>query len=160
MASPTPSAAKARNAPNHKRRRYAAARRVAGPNRRWATAWTSAAWSKPATNGPFHKLSRSDDIPARISQAHVVISNKAPLRARQPASAHALRYIGITATNMRGYSTASVTQHVFGLMLSLTGKTLGIVGVGVGELERSGIKLAQAFEMRVLKAARPGGAPS
>ena len=157
MASPTPSAAKAHNAPNHKRRRYAAARRVAGPSRRWATAWTSRL-EQACDECPFHKLSRSDDIPARISQAHVVISNKAPLRARQPASVHALSYIGITATNMRGYSTASVTQHVFGLMLSLTGKTLGIVGVG--ELERGGIKLAQAFEMRVLKAARPGGAPS
>ena len=80
----------------------------------------------------------------------MVISNKAPLRARQPASAHALRYIGITATNMRGYSTALVTQHVFGLMLSLTGKTLGIVGVG--ELERGGIKLAQAQAFEIARA--------
>ena len=156
----------------------------------------------------YHNLSHPDDIAARISQAHVVISNKAPLHTRQLTSAHALRYIGIAATgtdhvdltltqtrgiavtNVRGYGTASVAQHVFGLMLSLAGrlpeyhraaitghwgqsplfclfdhpmtelagKTLGVVGVG--ELGRRVIQLAEAFDMRVLTAARPGAAPT
>ena len=93
---------------------------------------------------------------------------------------------GITVCNVRGYATPSVTQHVFSLLLALVtrlpdylqavrggrwqssrdfclldypiselaGKTLGIVGYG--ELGRSVAKIAHAFGMQVLIAARPG----
>ncbi len=93
---------------------------------------------------------------------------------------------GIRVCNVRGYASPSVTQHVFCLLLALVtrlpeymravrggrwqgsrdfclldypiselaGKTLGIVGYG--ELGRSVAKVAQAFGMHVLIAARPG----
>ena len=93
---------------------------------------------------------------------------------------------GIRVCNVRGYASPSVTQHVFCLLLALVtrlpeymravrggrwqgsrdfclldypigelaGKILGIVGYG--ELGRSVAKVAQAFGMHVLIAARPG----
>lgn len=96
----------------------------------------------------------------------------------------AARALGITVCNVRSYATASVVEHVFALMLALTrrlpayaatvtegawqrserfalldfpiaelhGKTLGIVGYG--ELGRAVARVAEAFGMRVLVAAR------
>ena len=101
----------------------------------------------------------------------------------------AARSLGITVCNVRSYATASVVEHVFALMLALTrrlpeyaaavaeggwqrserfalldfpiaelqGKTLGIVGYG--ELGRAVARVAEAFGMRVLVAARPHTAP-
>jgi len=93
---------------------------------------------------------------------------------------------GITVCNCQGYGTPSVVQHVFSLMLALmthlpdyhravteqrwqqaeqfclldfpirelAGKTLGIVGYG--ELGKSVARIAEAFDMHVLIAQRPG----
>ncbi len=97
---------------------------------------------------------------------------------------------GIRVCNCQGYGTASVAQHVLTLVLALStsllryhqavqagawgrsrqfclldypimeleGKTLGIVGYG--ELGQAVARLAEAFGMRVLVAARPGTEPS
>lgn len=94
---------------------------------------------------------------------------------------------GIVVCNCRGYGTASVAQHTMALLLALAtrlpdyqravaagewersphfclmdfpilelkGKTLGIVGYG--ELGRAVGRLAEAFGMQVVPAARPGG---
>lgn len=96
---------------------------------------------------------------------------------------------GVTVCNARGYATPSVTQHVFSLLLSLVtrqteyrtavgegrwqvspdfclldfpiselaGKSLGIVGYG--ELGHAVARVAEAFGMEVLIAARPGTVP-
>lgn len=95
----------------------------------------------------------------------------------------------IAVCNIRAYCTQSVAEHVFGCLLSLThnlenyvsdvrngawqtsddfcllshpvrelsGMTLGIVGYG--ELGRGVAKIAAAFGMRVVVAARPGTEP-
>ncbi|MCW8906598.1 MAG: 2-hydroxyacid dehydrogenase [Sedimenticola sp.] len=95
--------------------------------------------------------------------------------------------LGIAVTNVTGYGTATVAQHTFGLILALStrlleyqaavrrgdwsrselfclmdypireiaGKTLGIVGYGT--LGRGVARIAEAFDMRVLLAQRPGG---
>jgi glycerate dehydrogenase len=100
----------------------------------------------------------------------------------------AARRHGVAVCNIRAYCTRSVVEHVFGVMLMLThslarydatvragewqiaqdfcllkhpirelsAMTLGIVGHG--ELGRGVAALARAFGMRVLVAARPGGA--
>jgi glycerate dehydrogenase len=97
---------------------------------------------------------------------------------------------GIAVCNCRGYGTASVAQHTLALLLALAtrlpdyqravaagewarsphfclmdfpimelaGKTLGIVGYG--ELGHAVARLAEAFGMRVLLAARPGAEPA
>ena len=97
----------------------------------------------------------------------------------------AARELGIAVCNVREYCTASVVQHVWGLILSLTqhvnefsrlsrdgwaqdeaGAALShpirelqgrIFGViGWGELGRGAARIAEAFGMRVLIADRPG----
>lgn len=102
----------------------------------------------------------------------------------------AARQRGIVVSNCQGYGTGSVVQHTFGLMLALAtrlqdysaavgrgdwgrseqfclldypimelqGKTLGIVGFG--ELGQAVGRIAEAFGMRVLVAARPGTEPA
>lgn len=96
---------------------------------------------------------------------------------------------GIAVCNIRAYCTQSVAEHVFGVLLCLThslesyvgdvrngawqtsddfcllshpvrelsGMTLGIVGYG--ELGKGVAKIAGAFGMRVIIAARPGTEP-
>jgi glycerate dehydrogenase len=101
----------------------------------------------------------------------------------------AARELGIAVCNVRAYCTASVVQHVWGLILSLTqhvyefsrlakdgswardeaGAVLShpirelqgrIFGVvGWGELGRGAARIAEAFGMRVLVADRPGNPP-
>ncbi len=97
--------------------------------------------------------------------------------------------LGIPVCNVRRYATPAVIQHVFALILALTtrlldyseavragrwqqtrlfclldypirelhGKRLGIVGYG--ELGQGVARIANAFEMEVLVAQRPGGLP-
>ncbi|WP_428609985.1 2-hydroxyacid dehydrogenase [Sedimenticola sp.] len=96
---------------------------------------------------------------------------------------------GIAVTNVTGYGTATVAQHTFSLILALcthlleyqtavrrgdwqrsdlfclmdypireiAGKTLGIVGYGT--LGKGVARIAEAFDMRILLAQRPGGEP-
>lgn len=100
----------------------------------------------------------------------------------------ACRALGITASNVRGYAVNSVPEHVMAMILSLkrqlagyradvlagewarsgqfcffthpigdlAGKTLGIIGGG--SIGQSVGRLAQAFGMRVIYAARKGEA--
>jgi glycerate dehydrogenase len=97
--------------------------------------------------------------------------------------------LGIAVTNVTGYGTASVVQHVFSLILSLTTqqpKYLQAVArgdwqratqfclldypirelagkrlgiLGYGELGRAVGRVAEAFGMKLLLAQRPGGPP-
>ncbi len=96
---------------------------------------------------------------------------------------------GIAVTNVTGYGTATVAQHTLCLILALTtrlleyqaavrrgdwqrsdmfclmeypireiaGKTLGIVGYGT--LGKGVARIAEAFDMQILLAQRPGGKP-
>ena len=100
----------------------------------------------------------------------------------------AAREHGVAVVNIRDYCTPSVVQHVFAMLLALThrlreydralkagawehaaadappalpirelaGRTLGVVGYGV--LGQGVARMAEAFRMRVLIAARPGAA--
>ena len=146
-------------------------------------------------------------IAERIFDADIVLLNKLDLTRELLSSAPRLKLIALAATgtnnvdliaarergiavcNVRAYCTASVVQHVWGLILSLTqhvyefsrlsrdgswakdeagavlshpirelqGRSFGVVGWG--ELGRGAARIAEAFGMRVLIAARPGGPP-
>jgi len=98
-----------------------------------------------------------DEVAARISDADLVITNKAPIRAEQLADAKKLKMISIAATgfdvidvpacanhgvvvsNVRGYAENTVPEHAFALILALR---RGIVGyrqdVINGEWQKSG----------------------
>lgn len=101
----------------------------------------------------------------------------------------AARELGVGVCNVRGYCTASVVQHTWGLILSLTqhlseySRLVGngawgenemrtvvahpirelngrILGIiGWGELGRGVARVARSFGMRVVIANRPGAAP-
>ncbi len=158
------------------------------------------------------------ELAARAREAEVLLTNKTPVDAAAMALLPRLRYIGVLATgynvvdlagaarrgvvvtNIPAYSTPSVAQLAFALILELchhvqahsesvrsgdwsrskdfsyrrfplielAGKTLGILGYG--QIGRSVARIARAFGMEVIAAARqaqpaqseaaPGRAPS
>jgi glycerate dehydrogenase len=144
-------------------------------------------------------------IPERIGAAEIVLLNKVKLSRAELGAAPDLKLIVLSATgtdnidlkaakelgiavcNVRGYCTASVAQHVWALILSLTQHLSGwhrlavdgswargefnelaypireLAGrtlgiVGWGELGRAVAKAAEAFGMRVIVCNRPGTA--
>lgn len=151
----------------------------------------------------FHDFSSETQVAERIAEAAVAVSNKVMLNAAALRRARALKLIcisatgtnnvdlaaarslGITVCNVRSYATASVVEHVFALMLSLTRRLPAYAAtvaagcwqrserfalldfpitelqdktlgiVGYGELGRAVARVGGAFGMRVLVAARP-----
>lgn len=149
--------------------------------------------------------SQPGQIPARVRDAQVLIVNKIAVDAGVIAAAPALRLVCLAATgtdnvalaaarsravavaNIRDYCTASVTQHVFALVLALNqrlGEYEALVRagawqradsfclldrpfhelsgrtlgiVGLGNLGRGVARVAAAFGMQVLAAQRPYG---
>lgn len=77
------------------------------------------------------------DVPARVADADIVITNKVPLRSPALAAASRLRLVavaatgtdivdltesaqrGITVSNIRGYAIDTVSEHTFALILAL-----------------------------------------
>lgn len=146
-----------------------------------------------------------DQVVARSKGAGALLTNKTILDAESLAQLPDVGYIGVLATgynvvdvaaarqrgvvvtNVPGYSTDFVAQHVFALLLELTncvgahdravhegqwagcqdftfmlthlveltGKTLGIVGLGA--IGRRVAQIGAAFGMKVVAAARAGG---
>ncbi len=157
-------------------------------------------WRQYPATAPDQRL-------AHIGDAEIVITNKVVLDAAILQAAPAIRLICLTATgynnvaietarergivvsNVVGYATDSVVQHVFALMLAhhtrlfdyraavargdwsespqfclLDYPVRELCGmtlgiVGYGELGRGVARVAEAFGMRVMVAQRPGGEP-
>ena len=153
-----------------------------------------------------YDYSSKQEVHDRIADAVIVVSNKVMLDEAALRSAGRLRFVCIAATgtnnvdlqatkqlgipvsNVRGYATPAVTQHVFALILALTTRLSDYhravldgrwqqarqfclldypirelqgktLGiVGYGELGRGVTRIAEAFGMKVLVAQRPGGA--
>jgi glycerate dehydrogenase len=151
--------------------------------------------------------SSETEIAARIADADVVLLNKLELTRELLTGAPRLKLVALAATgtnnvdliaarergiavcNVRAYCTASVVQHVWGLILSLNQRVQefsrlaqngawasaeaaaalshpirelqgGIFGVvGWGELGRGAARIAKTFGMQVRIANRPGGPP-
>jgi glycerate dehydrogenase len=151
-------------------------------------------------------FTEESQIAERIGAADIVLLNKVKLSGAELGAAPDLKLIVLSATgtdnidlkaakelgiavcNVRGYCTASVAQHVWALILSLTQHLSGwhrlavdgswargefnelahpireLAGrtlgiVGWGELGRAVAKAAEAFGMRVIVCNRPGTAP-
>lgn len=98
-----------------------------------------------------------EEVAERISNADLVITNKAPIRTEQLASASKLRMISVAATgfdvidvaactnagvvvsNVRGYAANTVPEHAFALILALRRSIVGYrQDVINGEWEKSG----------------------
>jgi glycerate dehydrogenase len=151
-------------------------------------------------NITFYDRTPTDKIIERCKDATIVLTNKCPLNRLTISQLPNLKYIGVTATgynivdleaanergivvtNVRGYSTNSVAQHTFTLMLTLlsqindyapkidtewsnsewcyfrhsthelTGKTLGLVGFG--DIAQRVAKISLAFDMKVIATRR------
>ena len=145
-----------------------------------------------------------DQVRRRIAEAGIVITNKVLLDAETLSQAPRLKLIcvaatgtnnvdlkaaarqGITVCNAQGYSTPSVAQHVFSMILALSTRLLDyrravaqgrwqrarqfclldypiweLAGktlgiVGYGEIGRHVARVAEAFGMEVMIAQRPG----
>jgi glycerate dehydrogenase len=146
-----------------------------------------------------------DEVTARIAGAEVVLVNKLRITREAMEAAPSLRLVALAATgtnnvdlvaaaergiavcNLHDYCTASVVQHVFGVLLALTHRlreydTLVRTGawqrgeqfclldfpirelagrnlgiLGYGTLGKGVAQVARAFGMQVLIANRPGG---
>ena len=155
----------------------------------------------------IHDRTAPADVLARVGDADAVMLNKAVLDARTIAQAPNLKYVGILATgyntidlaaakqrglvvaNVPGYSTASVAQHAFALLLELTnqigahsadaraggwarnpdycyrlGRLTELAGltlgiVGFGQIGQAAARIGQAFGMRVLANRRDHAQP-
>lgn len=151
-----------------------------------------------------HEATAPEQVAARLAGAEVAISNKAPLRAPTLAQLPQLKLIAISATgtnnvdldycrehgiavcNVRGYSTHSVAEHAFALLLALRRNIhryhADVLGgawqqathfvlhnhrlddldgstlgiVGVGDIGHAVARIADAMGMRVLQAERRG----
>lgn len=152
----------------------------------------------------YHPRTSADERADRVGGAEILLTNKVLIDAATMDAAPRLRLIQVVATginnveidaarargvavcNVSGYSTPSVTQHTFALLLNLisqvhtyaaeaprwadspiftrldhpigelSGRTLGIAGLGA--IGRSVAAVAEAFGMRVVGLAREGGA--
>lgn len=142
----------------------------------------------------YDRSSKEESL-IRAGNAEVILTNKTPIDAEMMDKLPKLKYIGVTATgynivdvdaakkrgivvtNAKNYSSMSVAQHVFALLLTFTnriaehnslkrwgsqpdfcfydhsltelaGKTMGLVGIG--DIGEKTAQLAKAFEMNVL----------
>lgn len=161
-------------------------------------------WSGLAEFGPLevHDWTAEVDVVQRISGADIVFTNKTPMRSDVLSRAEGLRFLGVLATgynvvdvaaakaagvvvaNVPGYSTRSVAQHVFALLLELTNHVASeaasvadgawvrsrdfcflnaplhdldgrVLGVvGWGEIGQAVARIGRAFGMRVLCSTR------
>lgn len=155
----------------------------------------------------MHDYTRPAETAARLARAQVAVTNKVLLDHGALTAAPGLRLVcltatgtnnvdlaaardlGIAVTNVTGYATASVVQHVFALILAhatrlpdyraavaagawsssaqfclLDFPIFELAGktlgiVGYGELGQAVARIAQAFGMQVLIAQRPDGPP-
>ncbi|UBM57362.1 D-2-hydroxyacid dehydrogenase [Marinilongibacter aquaticus] len=143
----------------------------------------------------MYDRSTREEILDRAKDAEIVLTNKAVLDGQIMSQLPKLKYIGVTATgynvvdiqaakdrgivvtNAKNYSSMSVAQHVFALILTFTnrikehdsiekwtqspdftyyeyslselaGKTIGLVGIG--DIGEKVAQVAAAFEMKVL----------
>ncbi len=151
----------------------------------------------------IHAVTEASQVRERIRGAEVVLTNKVRLTEELLNGSPALKFIGLTATgtdnvdlsaaetggvavsNIRGYCTQSVAEHVFGCLLNLTHNLArydvtarnggwqaaddfcllsypivelsgkSIGIVGYGALGQGVAKIAEAFAMEVLISARP-----
>ena len=152
----------------------------------------------------MHEVTSDEQVAERIRDADAVLTNKIRLTPNLLESATKLRFIGLTATgtdnidldaakkhgiavtNIRGYCTESVTEHVFGVLLMLTHSlpafwqsvrngewqeaedpfllchpvrelsAMTLGIIGYGELGQGVAKMGRAFGMNVIVSARPG----
>ena len=146
-----------------------------------------------------------ETIEARVRDAALIVTNKVPiageLQRRLPAlrmicvaatgtnvvDLDAARELGVPVTNVTGYATPAVVQHVFALTLALTTRLAEyrdavaagawqrsdqfclldfpireLAGktlgiIGYGELGKAVGRVGEAFGMKLLVASRPGG---
>lgn len=113
-------------------------------------------WRSTLAHWDFYDSTAEEDVAGRIAAAHVVVSNKVPVRAAALEQAPNLKLIvvaatgtnnidleaararGITVCNVRGYATPSLVQHVFSVLLALvTHLPHYAEAVRVGQWQRS-----------------------
>jgi glycerate dehydrogenase len=163
--------------------------------------------TKIAGDVRFFASTADSEIVERIADADIVLLNKLKLSSDRLEAARKLKLIALAATgtdnvdlaaakargigvcNIRGYCTASVIQHAWAMILSLTqhlsaharlvadgtwvkNEEYAVLAhpirelagrtlgvIGWGELGRGLAKAAEAFGMRVIICRRPGAAP-